>query len=67
MRPLLDRWYPLYVPSKVLNGKMCLGYEVEDFDGEEEFGMHLFVIKEDGTIGVVGEPNYYVVESVKKI
>lgn len=85
MRPLLDRWYPLYLPSKKLGGKMCLGYDVEyeydvedEYDAEDgynvensdskmEFGTHLFVIKEDGTIGAVGEDNYYVVESVKKI
>ena len=72
MRPLLDRWYPLYLPSKKLGGKMCLGYDVEDeyienLDGKMKFGTHLFVIKEDGTIGAVGEDNYYVVESVKKI
>ena len=81
MRPLLDRWYPLYLPSKKLGGKMCLGYDVEDeynagvedeynvenSDSKMEFGTHLFVIKEDGTIGAVGEDNYYVVESVKKI
>ena len=72
MRPLLDRWYPLYLPSKKLGGKMCLGYDVEDeyienLDGKMKFGTHLFVIKEDGTIGTVGEDNYYVVESVKKI
>lgn len=69
MRPLLDRWYPLYLPSKRLNGKMCLGYDVEEEDDDkEEFGTHLFVIKEDGTIGTVDEfDRYYTVESVKKI
>jgi hypothetical protein len=64
--PLLDRWYPLYKLSKGLGGKMCLGYEIEDFDGEEEFGTHLFAIKEDGTLGKPDEPKYYIVESVKK-
>ena len=64
--PLLDRWYPLYKPSKGLGGKMCLGYEIEDFDDEEEFGTHLFAIKEDGTLGTPDEPKYYIVESVKK-
>ena len=42
-------------------------YNVENSDSKMEFGTHLFVIKEDGTIGTVGEDNYYVVESVKKI
>ena len=40
---------------------------IENVDGKMKFGTHLFVIKEDGTIGAVGEDNYYVVESVKKI
>lgn len=64
--PLLDRWYPIYKPSKGLGGKMCLGYDIEDFDGEEKFGTHLFAIKEDGTLGTSAEPKYYIVESVKK-
>lgn len=63
--PLLDRWYPVYMPSRKLHGKMCLGYEVEEFNKNEEFGTHLFVIKEDGTLGEVYDLDY-VVESVKK-
>ena len=64
MRPLLDRWYPLYLPSKRLNGKMCLGYDVEEEDDDkEEFGTHLFVIKEDGTIGTVDEFDRYYIGS----
>ena len=42
-------------------------FMIENLDSKMEFGTHLFVIKEDGTIGAVGEDNYYVVESVKKI
>lgn len=63
-RPLLDRWYPLYEFSKKL-GVMCLGYNVEEEDGEEEFGTHHFEIKDDGTLGKIKRVDY-VVESVKK-
>lgn len=60
--PLLDTWYPLYQPSKTLMGKMCLGYDSED---EDNFGTHLFEIKEDGTLGETINVDY-VVESLKK-
>lgn len=63
--PLLDRWYPLFNHANDLGGKMCLGYDVEDFDSEEEFGTHKFEIKPDGTLGTTLGVDY-VVESVKK-
>lgn len=66
LKPLLDRWYPLYKPSKDLNGKMCLGYEVDDLDGEEEFGEHLFEIKDNGTLGKTRNVDY-VVESLSPV
>lgn len=66
LRPLLDRWYPLYQASKRLGGKMCLGYE-DDCDGDFDnprFGTYLFAIKEDGTLGEEGETGYFIKESL---
>ena len=63
--PLLDRWYPLFQPSKKLKGKMCLGYAVDNMDADD-FGENLFEIKDDGTLGKTFKVDY-VIESVKKI
>ena len=62
--PLLDRWYPLFQASKKLDGKMCLGYAVENMNADD-FGENLFEIKEDGTLGTIFNVDF-VIESVKK-
>ena len=64
-RPLLDKWYPLYMASKMLKGKMCLGYDYDPEDDPESWGTYLYEIKEDGTLGQTFSVDC-VKESVKK-